>query len=300
MVIALITTSKKVEDLPVGFIGVSLGLNYLLMFYFGLQLKRFKAWLYPLMFVVNPFFNWLYMVYGIFTAGQRTWGGPRADAAAADTNTTPAEAVALARAQGDELNVDVDTFRAGPVRRRSVPVRPSGTVEGRFAAAEQLLDGCYINTRGPGPAQAQLEPPLPDVPRIHFPGQFRYSSDSLFSRSSDCGSNTVSLPHNVESLMSEEDQRKLYYTRQVGDSIGMSIIEDKRSSDESWSVVCEPIGTAVEALDIEPALAQPGLRESVSTNRISLQSMDMHEPRGKAARTSRRGSRGSDVSGEMV
>jgi chitin synthase len=191
MVIALITTSKRVEDLPVGFIGVSLGLNYLLMFYFGLQLKRFKAWLYPLMFVINPFFNWLYMVYGIFTAGQRTWGGPRADAAAADTNTTPAEAVALAHAQGDELNVDVDTFRAGPVRRRSVPVRPSEKVEGRFAPAEQLLDGCYINTREPRPVRDQLGSPLPDVPRIHIPGQFRYSSDSLLSGSSDCGSNTA-------------------------------------------------------------------------------------------------------------
>lgn len=300
MVIALITTSKKVEDLPVGFIGVSLGLNYLLMFYFGLQLKRFKAWLYPLMFVINPFFNWLYMVYGIFTAGQRTWGGPRADAAAADTYTTPAEAVALAQAQGDELNVDVDTFRAGLVRRRSVPVRPSEKIEGRFAPAEQLLDGCYINTREPGPVQAQLESPLPNVPRIHIPGQFRYSSDSLLSGSSDCGSNTVSLPHYVESLMSEEDQRKLYYARQVGESIGMSTMEDHPSSDGMWPVVYEPVGNVTEPLDIESGSAQPGLRESISTNRLSLQSMDMHEPRGKAARTSRRESRVSDVSGEMV
>jgi chitin synthase len=301
MVIALIATSKRVEDLPVGFIGVSLGLNYLLMFYFGLQLKRFKAWLYPLMFVINPFFNWLYMVYGIFTAGQRTWGGPRADAAVADTYTTPAEAVALAHAQGDELNVDVDTFRAGPVRRRSVPVRPSEKIEGRFAPAEQLLDGCYINTREPRPVRDQLESPLPDVPRIYIPGQFRYSSDSLLSGSSDCGSNTVSLPHNVESLMSEEDQRKLYYARQAGESIGMSTMEDELSSDGMWPAVYESVGVVTEPLDIaEPASAQPGLRESISTNRLSLQSMDMHEPRGKAARTSRRGSRVSDVSGEIV
>jgi chitin synthase len=301
MVIALITTSKRVEDLPVGFIGVSLGLNYLLMFYFGLQLKRFKAWLYPLMFVINPFFNWLYMVYGIFTAGQRTWGGPRADAAAADTNTTPAEAVALAHAQGDELNVDVETFRAGPVRRRSVPVRPSEKVEGRFAPAEQLLDGCYINTREPRPVRDQLGSPLPDVPRIHIPGQFRYSSDSLLSGSSDCGSNTASLPHNVESLMSEEDQRKLYYARQAGESIGMSTMEDELSSDGMWPPIYEPGGVVTEPLDIgEPASAQPGLRESLSTNRLSLQSMDMHEPRGKAARKARQGPRVSDVSGEMV
>lgn len=300
IVIALITTSKKVEDLPVGFIGVSLGLNYLLMFYFGLQLKRFKAWLYPLMFVVNPFFNWLYMVYGIFTAGQRTWGGPRADAAAADTNTTPAEAVELARAQGDELNVDVDTFRTGPVRRRSVPIRPSEKVQGRFAPAEQLLDGCYIHAREPGPVLAQPESPLPHVPRIQIPGQFSYSSDSLFSGSSDCGSNTVSLPHNVESLMSEEDQRKLYYARQAGGSIGTSIMEDKPNSDGVWADVYEPAGTVTEALDTEPALFQHGLPESVPASRVSLQSMDMYEPGGEAARTSQRRSRGSDVSGEMV
>ncbi|CEO58870.1 Putative Chitin synthase class VI [Penicillium brasilianum] len=302
MAIALITTSVKVEDLPVGFIGVSLGLNYLLMFYFGLQLKRFKAWLYPLMFVVNPFFNWLYMVYGIFTAGQRTWGGPRADAAAADINTTPSEAAALARAKGDELNVDVDTFRAGPVRRRSVPVRPSEKVEGRFAPAEQVLDGCYISTREPrsGPVLPQLEIPLPQVPRIHIPGQFRYSSDSLFSGSSDRDSNNISLPHDVESLMNEEDQRKLYHARRAGDSTGMSILEDRSSSDEMWSVVHEPPGAVIEAPEIKAAMAQPGLQESVSTNRVSLQSMDMHEPRGKAARASRRGARISDFSGEIV
>ena len=74
MIIALASTSQKVQNLPVGFIGVSLGLNWLLMIYFGFKLRRFKIMLYPLMFIVNPAFNWLYMVYGIFTAGQRTWG----------------------------------------------------------------------------------------------------------------------------------------------------------------------------------------------------------------------------------
>lgn len=298
MAIALITTSKKVENLPVGFIGVSLGLNYLLMFYFGLQLKRFKAWLYPLMFVVNPFFNWLYMVYGIFTAGQRTWGGPRADAAAADTNTTPAEAVEMARAQGDELNVDVDTFRTGPVRRRSVPIRPSEKVQGRFAPAKQVLDGCYIHTQETGPVLTQLESPLPHVPRIQIPGQFNYSSDSLFSGSSGCGSNTVSLPHNVESLMSEEDQRKLYYARQAGGSLRTSIMEDKCDSDGIWPDAHEPAGGFTDDdLETERALFQLGLPESVPASRVSLQSMDMRERQGDDARISRRGSRGS---GEMV
>lgn len=61
MLISIISTSKAVKDLPVGFIAISLGLNWLMMIYFGAKLKRFKIWLYPLMFVLNPFFNWFYM-----------------------------------------------------------------------------------------------------------------------------------------------------------------------------------------------------------------------------------------------
>lgn len=235
MLIALMTTSKKASDLPVGFIGVSLGLNYLLMFYFGLRLKRYKAWLYPLMFILNPFFNWIYMMYGIFTAGQRTWGGPRADAAAADEHTTPGEAVEQARQQGDELNVDVTTFRTHSlVRRRSVPVRPSNRVDGRFVPAEQLLDGYYVNTHSVGSVVAQPDLPLPGVPR-----PFRNSMDSMVSSSSGA-STPVPLPPNVESLMSEEDQRKLYYARQARASRppGTSDLEkgEGPGNQETWTI----------------------------------------------------------------
>ncbi|KAJ5677117.1 uncharacterized protein N7477_002750 [Penicillium maclennaniae] len=211
MVISLMTTSQKVADLPLAFMGVSLGLNYLLMFYFGLQLKRFKTWLYPLMFILNPFFNWAYMVYGIFTAGQRTWGGPRADAATADDHTTPAEAVEQARAQGDELNVDVNTFHTSIVsRRRSVPIRPSKLVEGRFTPAEQPLDDKYRSPSKPGPSQRPVSGPL-----CFPPHAFRDSAESLFSVSSDAGFNTVSLPRNVESLMEEDDQQKFFSARRA-------------------------------------------------------------------------------------
>ncbi|OGE56335.1 hypothetical protein PENARI_c003G11668 [Penicillium arizonense] len=220
MIIALLTTSKKANDLPVGFMGVSLGLNYLLMLYFGLRLKRYKAWLYPIMFLVNPFFNWIYMVYGIFTAGQRTWGGPRADAATADDHTTPAEAAERARQQGDELNVDVDTFRSNQVRRTSVPIRPSEKVEGRFAPAEQLLDGFYVNTAGPGPALARIVNAMED-PECQLPPRLCYSTESVLSASSDCRSGFVQMPQDVDNLlMSEEDQKKLYYARQGRASTG--------------------------------------------------------------------------------
>lgn len=118
MVLALLSTEKSIADLPVGFIAVSLGLNWLMMIYFGAKLRRYKIWLYPMMFVLNPFFNWYYMVYGIFTAGQRTWGGPRADAAAADKNTTVQEAIEHAEQTGDDLNIKPETFIPATVEQR--------------------------------------------------------------------------------------------------------------------------------------------------------------------------------------
>ncbi|KAJ5574922.1 hypothetical protein N7450_008821 [Penicillium hetheringtonii] len=272
MAIALITTSKQVDDIPVGFIGVSLGLNYLLMFYFGIRLGRYKAWLYPLMFIVNPFFNWLYMVYGIFTAGQRTWGGPRADAATADDQVTPSQAVELARELGNELNVDVDSFRANSVRRRSVPIRPSDNIDGQFAPAEQLLDGFYINTNEASPAQTRMSAPLPNIPRFHIPGQLRGSMESTFTESSDSGSNSILLPQTVESLMSEEDQRKLYYARQSRASTGMSIAE---SSDKAvvWPQVSQPIHDHPEFADVTSTTDLSGPHEPSQENQIQLETI---------------------------
>jgi chitin synthase len=152
-VLALLTTSSSVADLPIGFMAVSLGLNWLLMLYFGAKLKRFKIWLYPIMFILNPFFNWYYMVYGIFTAGQRTWGGPRADAAAANVNITAREAVEQAEKQGDELNVVPETFKPahearndvsnGEIVRRKSVVRPPDDVNGRFSARRRTKTGLY-------------------------------------------------------------------------------------------------------------------------------------------------------------
>lgn len=227
MIIALMTTSKKVNDLPVGFMGVSLGLNYLLMVYFGLRLRRFKAWLYPLMFLVNPFLNWVYMVYGIFTAGQRTWGGPRADAATADDHTTPGEAVQRAKDQGDEFNVDVNTFRTSIVRRRSVPVRPSEAVEGRFAAAKQLSIGMYGNSSGSGPALARMVNAMEDAEYPQLPPRLRRSMDSVLSDYSDFGSSSVCLPQTVENIeMSEEDRKKLNYPRQARASMATTSFDE--------------------------------------------------------------------------
>lgn len=53
MVIALMTTSQTINQLPVGFIAVSLGLNWFLMCYFATNLGRYKILLYPLLFIVS-------------------------------------------------------------------------------------------------------------------------------------------------------------------------------------------------------------------------------------------------------
>ncbi|KAF9164822.1 hypothetical protein BGX21_000785 [Mortierella sp. AD011] len=59
-------------------------LNWGLMFTYGVWLGRYKALFYPLMFFVGPFVSWFLLVTGVMTANERTWGGPRADAAKKD------------------------------------------------------------------------------------------------------------------------------------------------------------------------------------------------------------------------
>jgi chitin synthase len=210
MLISIISTSKKIKDLPVGFIGISLGLNWLMMIYFGAKLKRFKIWLYPLMFIINPFFNWYYMVYGIFTAGQRTWGGPRADAGSADASTTPQQAIEKADAQGDDLNVVPETFKpaadaqSSALVRTGVPLQPPDKLEGRFAAAEKLPGGWYLQNNDSLVSQRIGGPSTNRPPRM--PIHPRDSFDSNFD--SQSSTNSVYMPRRVESIMGEEDKKK--------------------------------------------------------------------------------------------
>ncbi|GKU18448.1 unnamed protein product [Fusarium langsethiae] len=226
MVLALMTTVKKVDDLPVGFIAISLGLNWMLMLYFGAKLRRFKIWLYPLMFILNPVYNWYYMVYGIFTAGQRTWGGPRADAAAADSHTTAREAAEQAEKQGDELNVVPETFKAARGARRAVSnrestttselgrtrsvIRPPGKIDGKFSARQKTASGTYAHPD-------EMDTSVDDVEkgRRATRGFFadRDLLDSIPSvRNVDLG---VSTPRRMKLLMNDEDLRKYQLAQQV-------------------------------------------------------------------------------------
>ncbi|KAF2668474.1 hypothetical protein BT63DRAFT_456116 [Microthyrium microscopicum] len=215
MVVSIMTTSQKVKNLPVGFIGVSLGLNWLLMIYFGAKLGRWKLTLYPVMFIVNPFFNWVYMVYGIFTAGQRTWGGPRADAGKAEDGTTAQQAIEQAEAEGDDLNVVPETFKPSTVTGKGnsqtthVPLQPGDNIDGRFAAADRLPGGWYQHSNDSGMT-------LPDtMNRNHavssVPLHPRTSYDSVASGTTT--NQSVYMPRRIESFMSPEDAR-LYHQHQ--------------------------------------------------------------------------------------
>ncbi|KAL9024110.1 MAG: hypothetical protein Q9196_006752 [Gyalolechia fulgens] len=217
MVLSIITTSNKVKNLPVGFIAVSLGLNWLLMLYFGAKLRRFKIWLYPIMFIINPFFNWVYMVYGIFTAGQRTWGGPRADAGAADPNTSPQQAIEHAEATGDDLNVVPETFKPAiearhPEKRPGVvPLQPSEHLDGRFVPAERLPGGWYMQNNDSGLTLPNTLPRNPNAP--HIPLHPRDSMDSFITAAS--AGNSVYMPRRVESIMGDEDRKKYFFAQQA-------------------------------------------------------------------------------------
>ncbi|ORY58070.1 chitin synthase D [Pseudomassariella vexata] len=218
MVLSIITTTKKVKDLPVGFIAISLGLNWLLMIYFGFKLRRFKIWLYPVMFIVNPFFNWYYMVYGIFTAGQRTWGGPRADAATADTETTPQQAIEQAEQAGDELNIVPETFipaaeasgkKKTGLTRQGSKVLPPDRAQGKFAAPERKANGFYAH-----PEESQFSVNIingsgstASLPQHRFDLQHRDSWDSFMTERTGMTS-SVYYPRRVESIMGEEDRKK--------------------------------------------------------------------------------------------
>jgi hypothetical protein len=195
------STEKTVDQLPIGFIAVSLGINWLLMFFMGFQLHRYKLWLYPLMFILNPIMNWFYMLHAFFTATQRTWGGPRADAAKADENATPQQAIEQAEQAGDDLNVDVKNFKQVVQRNKShrgenfkpVPLQPEDRFQDEFTVAERTTDGYYLQTD-------DLHLTNPNTSRV--PIHTRNSTDSTGTTNST--SVSIYLPRRIRRSVSPE------------------------------------------------------------------------------------------------
>jgi len=153
------------------------------------------------------------MVYGIFTAGQRTWGGPRADAAQADAQTSPQAAIEHAIAGGDELNIVPETFRPvveAKTRSRAatiphVTLQPSDVFEGRFRSSVRDYSVWYP----PPDTQLALNRSA-TIPR-HIPLHPRASCDSMMSASS--AGRSVYLPRRVESFIETEGRRPPQRTR---------------------------------------------------------------------------------------
>lgn len=150
-----------------------------------------------------------------FTAGQRTWGGPRADAGAASNEKTPQQVIEEAEARGDDLQIIPESFRpsASKEQRPSAGVLPSDSVEGRFQPAERLpgLYPQYSNdSMGTLPDTFSRDPNAPHVP-LHPRGSF----DSVVSTATTSGdSGSVYYPRRVESIMGDEDRTK-YHLAQV-------------------------------------------------------------------------------------
>ncbi|WPG97341.1 glycosyltransferase family 2 protein [Acrodontium crateriforme] len=224
MIIAIVTTSQTIARLPVGFIAVSLGLNWVLMLYFGAKLGRYKIMMYPLMFVFNPFLNWLYMVYGIFTAGKRTWGGPRADAGKANEHLTPKEVVEQAEKTGDELNIVPETFKPAIEAKthksaHNIPLQPPDHLRYRFTPADELPGGWYQQNNDSGVL-------YPDMAPRNRGESSRQGRISMESNLSDVSTNShVYTPRRVESIFSPEDARKYHEQQSAQRPAGGAFLE---------------------------------------------------------------------------
>ncbi|KAF9935680.1 hypothetical protein BGZ67_003175 [Mortierella alpina] len=99
-IMAIVTGIEHWSIIWLGLLLAYFFINWGLMFTYGFWLGRYKAMLYPLMFLVGPFVTWFLLVYGVITANERTWGGPRADAAA-DTKKEDLEEGQGEKGEGD-------------------------------------------------------------------------------------------------------------------------------------------------------------------------------------------------------
>lgn len=196
IVLSLITTVQSAAQVPVGFIAVSLGLNWALMLYFGIRLRRLKAWLYPLMFILNPFFNWLYMVYGIFTAGQRTWGGPRADAGGDDEVKEDKPGHAGGAEVHEGFDADGQPLEIEDVGQFNQPKNPIGLFPPEMNQSTDSL-GSYFPSR-------RVENPVSLHPRASFESYTTMGSMGI-------GGSSVNLPQRLDHLQQSNAMEKSVY-----------------------------------------------------------------------------------------
>ena len=176
-------------------------------------------------------FNWIYMIYGIFTAGQRTWGGPRADAGQADLVTTPRAAIEHAEESGDDLNVVPETFRPALEARAlghgaqlpHVSLQPSERFVERFSMASRSPSGSPPNR-----SSLALDQHLSRARTApHVSLHLRASMDSTVTVSS--ASRSISLPRRAESLVELGEVRLCQKSRAHPPSAQSAFFESHRS-----------------------------------------------------------------------
>lgn len=167
------------------------------------------------------------MVYGIFTAGQRTWGGPRADAGQADAHTTMQAAIEHAEATGDDLNVIPATFR--PALEASipnaaaipaqVPLQPSAAFENRFRSSLWYHAACEAEFNH----QLSRSFTVPHI-QIHTSSP----TESLTSLSSTA--HYARLPRRAETMHTTAENRTSQQTRSFPPTASKAFFDRHRES----------------------------------------------------------------------
>ncbi len=145
--------------------------------------------------------------------------GPRADAAAADGDTTAQEAIEQAEEAGDDLNIIPESFmpaaeiqrkksgkkRSAGIGRAKSVLQPPEKLNGMFTAPERSEYGWYQHPDDSMVSLSVLVGSSSHEGR-RIPLHPRDSFDSFLSAYT--AGNSVYMPRRVESLMSDEDRRK--------------------------------------------------------------------------------------------
>ncbi|KAF3161557.1 hypothetical protein TWF788_002461 [Orbilia oligospora] len=168
LVLSLMTKVQTVPGLPLPLIALSLGLNWVFMTYYGFQLKRKKAFLYPVLFMANPVLNWWYLIASVYSYRRRSWGGPRVQRKVGQIPDTSEE-----EDESDGLPELSDRERDA-IREAALPWR---TLSGRFVPAHVGGDGLYH--------RSDLQLPLSGRSSVILPQLLNSDAASTLTRNSE-------------------------------------------------------------------------------------------------------------------
>ncbi|KAF3905121.1 N-acetylglucosaminyltransferase [Orbilia brochopaga] len=144
---------------------LSLGANWFFMLWYGWQLKRKKAYLYPILFLANPVINWFYLVASVWTYKRRSWGGPRVKRGGRSVEESEEDSDGLPELSDRERDA---------IRQAALPWR---TLSGRFVPAQVNEDGFYH--------RSDLNLPLSGRSSVVLPQLLHSDTASMMTRNSD-------------------------------------------------------------------------------------------------------------------